>query len=84
MSRQNLTNTMLECIEHMSQNGGKLFRIPGGRWVSKPDFDGEQVSFGVSTVRGLVERGYAEFTDYRRNRAGRFNVEATIVGGGAK
>lgn len=85
-----LSPVMQDAITLATKYGkGRLCRYPGGFWsvpgldcqggapnrvtiTSLPDY------FSANTVRALVNRGVAEYTDWAVSRTGKFEVEITI------
>lgn len=61
--------------------GGKLARREGGYWVA-PDQKNFNpmihIYFPNGTVEALVKRGAAEYTAWKKNKAGKFPVEVTM------
>ena len=76
-----LTPTMRQAVDHARQHGGILERFPGGYW-SEPGRTqwnlGGAVTFGTSTIAGLVARGVAEYTEWKEGRSGNFPVKVRL------
>lgn len=78
-----LSPTMIDCIGMMEEAGGEIVRFQGGFWaprnIARHTHSGIPVSYhGASTVQGLVDRGYATYTEHREGRGGRFPIRATL------
>lgn len=73
--------TMRRALEWAAgPGGGKLERRKGGYWMAAGNRNGPHYS--VATMRALVARGLAEFTDHRTSSGGRFPVEITLTEAG--
>lgn len=82
-----LSLEMQNAVELMRANGGKLARYAGGYWM-KPGLTGAAASgssamrgsiyFSTATVKGLVKRGLAIETAWRKNALGQFATEITL------
>ena len=80
-----LSATQQKAIQLAATNGNKLYRHAGGSWQAGKYVKGQSAlgamkydGVGTSTVRSLVNAGLAEFSEFKRNRAGEFPVEVTI------
>ncbi len=72
-----LSGTMLDAYDHAKAHGGKLVRHAGGFWSDEGWRQG-QTYFGTRTVRALVFRNAAHWSNYARSSAGEFPVQITI------
>lgn len=68
---------MLTAVEKARKFGGKLHRHPGGFWQG-PKFEQWEWNAGTRTVQALVDRGVAEYTEWKEGRSGRFPIEMTL------
>lgn len=68
---------MQDAIACMIDNGGKLYRHPGGFWC-KEKMPPRSRYFGTPTISGLRARGLVEYTEWRDGRGGEFPIEVTL------
>lgn len=73
-----LSPTMQSAIYYARKHGNKIVRYPGGFWA-RTGWDSQAPWFGTSTINALVDRGVAEFTEWKEGRS-RFPVEVTLKG----
>jgi len=80
MSDKKLSPTMLQAIEHMKANNGKLFRYPGGYWAPA-NWLWFEPSFGTSTIEALVQRGIAHYTEWKKHSKsdGQFPIQVELL-----
>lgn len=71
--KQELSATMVACIDMALENGGELVRYQGGYWAPRGAHPRatHTPSHGTPTVEGLVRRGQAEYTEWHN---GKFKV----------
>lgn len=79
-----LSATMVACIDDAREAGGELVRYQGGYWAPRGRsmrHDGAPVGsyHGASTVHAIVTRGYAEYSEHREGRGGRFPIAIRLV-----
>ncbi len=83
-----LSETMQEAIDYAIEHGGELVRYPGGWWAREgwPGYGASSLKseawfygFGTRTVRALVSRGLAEYTDFRNGKRGDYPVRIKII-----
>ncbi len=77
---------MRQAIELANEGGGKLCRYSGGFWSvpGKEDVNWMSVfcqepHVGAGTIQALVNRGMAEYTDWRMSAGRSFEVEITLT-----
>jgi len=74
---------MVECIDMARDAGGEIVRFQGGYWAPRGDHPRNRApSHGDRTVTAIVSRGWAEFTEYRDGRRGRFPIAMKLKGEG--
>lgn len=74
-----LSPTMKDAYNFIKENGDKLYRHPGGFWSKKEWRSYREKYFGTNTIKALVARGVAEYTDWQQGRRGQFPVEITLL-----
>lgn len=61
-----LTFTMLSLLAFMREQHGEIHRHPGGFWTTET-WSGRP-SYGTASIESLVDRGLAEYTQYKAHR----------------
>lgn len=73
-----MTKTMHQLVQFMKENGGEVYRHPGGFWGRREGYGYLQHSFGTSSVEAIVTRGVAAYTEWKDGKRGRFPVVARL------
>ncbi|MGD9850140.1 MAG: hypothetical protein AB7T38_02615 [Nitrospirales bacterium] len=72
-----LSLSMQAALEYAKRHGGELHRLPGGVWMNKGQTG---TSFGASTIRALVARGWMAYSEWQPGRRGRtFPIAVTVA-----
>lgn len=78
-----LSATMVACIDDANAAGGELVRFQGGFWAARNgprDYLGIPRPYhGASTIKALIERGAAEYTEWKEGRDFRFPIAVRIT-----
>ena len=80
MGNSALSATMLDAVKHANKHGGSLVRYPGGFWCRDGLRDRAYPWWGTPTVQALVNRGVAEYSEWKETAHSRFPVRATMKG----
>lgn len=77
-----MSSTMRQAMDYARKHGGELERFPGGYWCLPSRTQWTivgAVTFGTSTIAGLVGRGLAEYTAWKDGRNGSFPIRMRLT-----
>lgn len=75
MNPATLSPEMRRAFDYAKKHGGTLKRLPGGFWVSEAG----GISYGTTTIRALVARGVASYSEWKKGANGEFPIAVTII-----
>ena len=76
MAKWEFSKEMLEAIEAMK--AGPFLRFPGGYWAREGWSIRSEKYYSGRTIQALVDRGRAEYTEFKNGFNGRLAIKAEL------